>query len=75
MSIYRTGFCLIANGRCRQKNILNKGIEHFGKIDIVVNNAGISGAIVKTHELTEDEERFKKTIDVNLMGPFYGGTL
>lgn len=50
-------------------SMLNKGIEHFGRIDIVVNNAGISGPIIKTHELTE--ERFKKTLDVNLLGPFY----
>lgn len=52
------------------KAMINKGIEHFGRIDILINNAGITGPVVKVHEISP--EHFRKTIDINLMGPFYG---
>jgi NAD(P)-dependent dehydrogenase (short-subunit alcohol dehydrogenase family) len=44
---------------------IGKTIAHFGKLDVVVNNAGYSiyGAV----EVLSDEE-FRKTIDVNLFG-------
>ena len=44
--------------------------QEFGKINILMNNAGISGPQVKTHEITGDQ--FEQTLGVNLMGPFYG---
>lgn len=40
---------------------------HFGQIDILVNNAGICPFI---HVMEMDEETFRRTIDVNLIGAF-----
>lgn len=40
----------------------------LGPIDIVVNNAGITGRTVKTWELTREE--YSKVLDVNVIGPF-----
>lgn len=46
---------------------VNKGIEAFGNIDILFNNAGIS-AYGYAHELTEDE--WDTMLDINLKGAF-----
>ena len=43
--------------------------DHFGQIDIVVNNAGISGVSTPTHEI--DEADWRKVIDVNVNGVFF----
>ena len=49
------------------KNIVNKTVEYFGKIDILINNAGI--AIWKPFfDITE--EIWDRTIDINLKGTF-----
>lgn len=40
----------------------------FGRIDVLVNNAGIGGAQKSVHELTSDEWDY--VIDVNLKGAF-----
>lgn len=47
------------------KSAIGKGIETFGQIDVVLNNAGyyLAGSV----EEISDEE-FRKTIDVNLFG-------
>ena len=47
------------------KNGVQKIIERFGRIDVVVNNAGYS--LVGSMEEMTDEE-FRKTLDVNLFG-------
>ena len=44
--------------------------NHFGKLDIVVNNAGVSGANKPTHEITEAEWDFVQGI--NVKGVFFG---
>lgn len=41
---------------------------HFGAIDVLVNNAGISGVNKPTDEITEDE--WNKVMDVNVKGVF-----
>jgi NAD(P)-dependent dehydrogenase (short-subunit alcohol dehydrogenase family) len=46
-------------------NAIAKTIAHFGKLDVVVNNAGYS--IYGSVEALSNEE-FRKTIDVNLFG-------
>lgn len=49
------------------KKMASDIISHFGCIDVLVNNAGI--AIDTTFE-DKTIENFKKTLDVNLIGPF-----
>lgn len=49
------------------KKMVNEVINHFGKIDVLVNNAGI--AIDTTFE-DKTVENFRRTLDINLIGPF-----
>lgn len=44
--------------------------SHFGRLDIVVNNAGVSGVNKPTHEVTEAEWDFVQSI--NVKGVFFG---
>jgi len=59
-------------GDISQENICISLIEHtikvFGRIDVLVNNAGIGGASKRVQELTSDEWDY--VIDVNLKGAF-----
>jgi len=48
------------------KNMIEKTIAHFGRLDYAFNNAGIEGATANTHECTE--ENWDKTIGINLKG-------
>ena len=50
------------------KNVINKTIEKFGKLDILVNNARIFPKIKLLHEI--DEEEWNEVLDVNLTGQF-----
>jgi NAD(P)-dependent dehydrogenase (short-subunit alcohol dehydrogenase family) len=43
--------------------------ECFGKIDVLVNNAGISGVDKPTHEI--DPAEWMKVLNINLMGVFH----
>ncbi len=43
-------------------------VEHFGSLDVLVNNAGISGGSALAHEL--DLEVWNRALAVNLTGPF-----
>ncbi|UOB18653.1 oxidoreductase [Abyssalbus ytuae] len=47
------------------KNAFQQGIEKFGRIDVVVNNAGYS-LVGSMEEMTDKE--FRQTVDVNLFG-------
>lgn len=52
------------------KNVADKAIKHFGKIHMLVNNAGVGGkpgAIEQT-----DDKDWRWVLDVNLMGVVYG---
>lgn len=52
------------------KKYVDETVKEFGRIDGFYNNAGIEG---KQALITEyDIEIFKKVIDINLMGVFYG---
>lgn len=49
------------------ENITKKAIEEFGRIDVLVNNAGITKDMLL---LRMKEEDFRQVIDVNLVGTF-----
>ena len=52
------------------KRVFAEVEAHFGRIDVLVNNAGVSGANKPTHELTEEEWDFVQAI--NVKGVFFG---
>lgn len=49
--------------------VFGEVIAHFGRLDVLVNNAGISGANKPTHELTEAE--WDAVQAVNVKGVFF----
>lgn len=50
------------------ENVVDKAHSHFGKIDILINNAGIAN---QTPFDYLDEETYRKSFDVNVMSIFY----
>ena len=59
----------VANKEDR-KNMLNAVIEHFGKINVLVNNAGIAPP-ERRDILEATEESFRYVMHVNLQGPYF----
>jgi len=51
-------------------DVLDAVAAHFGHIDVLVNNAGVSGANKPTHEVSEAEWDFVQ--GVNVKGVFFG---
>jgi NAD(P)-dependent dehydrogenase (short-subunit alcohol dehydrogenase family) len=51
------------------KKVFGEVKNEFGKIDVLVNNAGISGVNKPTHEITEDE--WDKLMEINVKGVFF----
>ncbi|PJR04069.1 SDR family NAD(P)-dependent oxidoreductase [Avrilella dinanensis] len=51
--------------------VVNKAIELYGAIHILVNNAGITGNLMSSIEETSVEE-FKKVLDINILSQFIG---
>ncbi len=50
------------------QNVVRKTIEKFGRIDILINNAGIFPKVKPLHEISEDE--WNEVINTNLTGQF-----
>lgn len=50
------------------RRIAAQALERFGRIDALINNAGIGGPISSVEETPVDE--WRRTLDVNLTGPF-----
>ena len=50
------------------ERLVGESVEHFGKIDVLVNNAGLLGPRVAIEDYPEDE--WRRIIDANLTGPF-----
>lgn len=63
--------CLIVQGDVTNfedcKQMIGSAIEEFGKVDVLVNNAGITKDMLLARMKEED---FKQVIDVNLVGTF-----
>lgn len=51
------------------ESLVAKTVETFGKVDIMINNAGI-GVLASTHELSYEE--YNKVIKINQDGVFFG---
>jgi NAD(P)-dependent dehydrogenase (short-subunit alcohol dehydrogenase family) len=51
------------------ENVLGKVIETWGKVDILLNNAGIVNPLTPSEKMKKVD--FDKVIDVNLKGTFY----
>jgi glucose 1-dehydrogenase len=49
-------------------SLIENAVKQFGRIDVLVNNAGISGESKKLHELTQRD--WDEVIDINLKGAF-----
>jgi len=51
------------------KELFNAVMEHFGRVDVLINNAGIGFVMKDTREVSPDE--WNLVIDVTLSGVFY----
>ncbi len=52
------------------KNVLNVGEAKFGTVNVLINNAGIIGPIVATHEMSDED--FLNVCAINQLGTFLG---
>ena len=52
------------------KGLVDLGLRTYGRIDILINNAGITGQMAGLEE--QDGEDWKKVLEVNLLGAVYG---
>ena len=50
--------------------VIDQAAADAGRLDIIVNNAGVGGAGEAAAEMTV--EGFQRVIGINLLGPFYG---
>ena len=70
---YYCGECLLFSGDISTKQfckqIVEKTLERFGKIDVLVNNAGVQYQADSLEEISD--EQFDWTMKVNIYGMFY----
>lgn len=52
--------------QCQQ--LVDSAVEEFGRVDVLINNAGIGTAVPATREAPEE---FRKVVDVNLNGSYW----
>ena len=52
------------------QSLASKAVSTFGRLDIWVNNAGVSGSYGTT--ISVSPERFKRVVDTNILGTYYG---
>jgi NAD(P)-dependent dehydrogenase (short-subunit alcohol dehydrogenase family) len=50
------------------QKLVNAAIQRFGRLDVLVNNAGLLGPRVPIEEYPEDE--WRRVLDANLTAPF-----
>ncbi|KAA3465093.1 secoisolariciresinol dehydrogenase-like [Gossypium australe] len=56
------------------QNAVDLAVSRYGKLDIMFNNAGISG-VGGLRAIDSDGDSFKKVLDVNVVGGFFGAKL
>lgn len=49
-------------------SVVEQTVAAFGKVDILINNAGVASAYPATQE---DPDEFRRVIDINLMGSYW----
>jgi glucose 1-dehydrogenase len=54
------------------QNLINAAVEKFGRVDIMVNNAGIE---TRTSILDTTEQQYEKVLAINLKSAFFGTQL
>jgi NAD(P)-dependent dehydrogenase (short-subunit alcohol dehydrogenase family) len=52
------------------QSVIDRAAGDTGRLDVVVNNAGVGGGGMRAEDMTP--EAFRSVVDVNLLGPFYG---
>ncbi|ERN54356.1 3-oxoacyl-[acyl-carrier-protein] reductase [Alkalihalophilus marmarensis] len=67
MGAEATGFVVNVTKREEVKNLMAHAVETFGRVDVVVNNAGITA---DAQLLKMTDEQWDRVIDVNLKGVF-----
>ncbi|MBL3649492.1 SDR family oxidoreductase [Bacillus vallismortis] len=50
--------------------LLDTALDHFGTLDVLVNNSGFNGAEAMPHEMSLED--WQRVIDVNITGTFLG---
>src|SRR5271166_4500104 len=54
------------------QNLIDAAVKHFGRLDIMVNNAGVE---TRTSVLDTTEEQYEKVLAINLKSAFFGTQL
>ncbi|QTJ67547.1 glucose 1-dehydrogenase [Rhodococcus sp. ZPP] len=50
------------------ENMIDKAMEQFGRVDVLINNAGVGTAVPATRETPE---QFRQVVDINLNGSYW----
>ena len=61
--------CDISN-KAERENLLNQVIKKYGRVDLLVNNAGVA-PLTRLDILETTEESFQRLININLEGTFF----